>query len=73
MVFAEITVKIEVDESKLTAVQQIQANKSDTDIMVDHPVSIGVELTVDMLEGFIKQRFAYLLQGQEAVSIKIEE
>ena len=73
MLFGDIRIIIEVDESKLTATQQKQAKKSDTDLRIDHPVSIGVELTVDMLENFVKQRFAYLLQGQEAVSIEIEE
>ena len=73
MKFAEITIVIEVDESKLTKAQQKQAKKSDTDLTADHPVSIGVELVVSMLEKFVKQRFAYLLDGREAVSFKIEE
>jgi len=73
MIFADIKIVIKVDQSKLTKAQQVQANESDTDLTVDHPADIGVELTVDMLEKFVKQRFAYLLDGKEAVSIKIIE
>jgi len=73
MLFADITIQIKVDESKLTTTQQKQAEYSDTNLKIDHPVSVGVELTVSMLEKFVKQRFAYLLDGQEAVSIKIVE
>lgn len=72
MKFAEIKIVIDVDESKLTTQQQIKAELSNVDYTVDHPVSLGVELLEGMLKGFATQRFAYLLQGQEAVSVKIE-
>jgi len=73
MKFGDITIRIRLDESKLTIGQQIQANKSDINIMESHPGDIGLEILVEQLPAFVKSKFAYLKDGQGAISIEVEE
>lgn len=71
MLFAEITIKIKVDESKLTTQQRREAEQSDVDVSMNHPAGFGVSLVSDHLEEFVKSQFRYLHDGREAVSIEI--
>lgn len=71
MKFAEITICIGVDESKLTATQKTEAEQSNVDVGTDHPVTLGMHLLEGHLEEFVKSQFMYLHDGREAVSIEI--
>jgi len=76
MVYAEIKIRILVDEDKLTAGQQIQANKANTDISQDHPLDAGINDLRNALDRFGGVAglsfFNYLDAGCRAVKIEIE-
>ncbi len=72
MLYAEIKVKIYVDEDKLTPDQQIQASKSDADITIDHPLDEGVTNLRGIIEDVCLPQFIHLGKGVEAVKIEIE-
>ena len=73
MKFGDIKIRISVDESKLTVTQQKQANKSDVNVMENHPGDIGLEIVIEQLEAFVMSKFAYLKAGQKAVSVEVED
>jgi len=73
MLYAEITIKISVDESKLTAEQQEQAKKGDVDVTVEHPLENGVDDLRNTIENIALARFEYLGNGIKAIKIETEE
>lgn len=75
MLFGEITIIIEVDETKLTKDQKEQSDKADTDLSVDHPVDNGIENLMGGIEALVQNTMAfnYLGDGKGAVDIKITQ
>ena len=73
MLMAKIMVTVEVDESKLTAEQQKHAEMSNTDLLLDHPVTLGCETLQAAIELQAAQVFSYLGSGAEAVTTKVED
>ena len=71
MKFTEITITIELDESKLTTDQQTHADMADTDLgMVDHPLDKGVDALTDAIAAMSPlSYFNYLRDGHEAVKV----
>ncbi len=73
MMYAEIKIKIYVDENHLTANQQIQAGKADRDMTQDHPLKAGVDDLQDVIKQIALTRFQYLgCEGIKAVNIVVE-
>ena len=73
MLMAKITVTVEVDESKLTAEQQKHADMSNTDLLLEHPVTVGCEMLQSAIEQQVAKSFSYLGSGAAAVSVKVED
>jgi len=77
MIFAEIKIKVRVDESKLTSEQQIQVKKADGDVELDHPLEAGVEnlqFAISKFRGITGLAFfGYLGEGNKAVSIDVSD
>lgn len=72
MLYAEITIKIMFDESKLTPEQQAQVVASDKDCFKVHPLETGVNAIENHLRnGQIQSCFNYLKKGLDAVTIEI--
>lgn len=73
MVLAEITIKIEVDESKLTKGQLETADTADINLTVDHPCTKGVnDLTAAIAALSPLSYFNYLKEGREAIEIAFD-
>ncbi|MCK5612570.1 hypothetical protein KAR91_62440 [Candidatus Pacearchaeota archaeon] len=71
MIMARIVIVVEVDESKLTAEQQLIAEKSNEDLSVEHPVSKGCDDIRDRASN-MKDYFNYLFKGIDAVTVMVE-
>lgn len=77
MLYAEIKVKIYVDENQLTAEQQIQAEKADKNVLTqEHPIEngvVGLQEAIDKFNGVVGlSHFYYLNEGAKAVKIEVE-
>ena len=73
MLMAKIIVTVEVDESKLTAEQQEHAKQADTDLLLEHPVTVGCEMLQSAIEQQASQVFSYLGSGAKAVKVTVED
>jgi len=73
MLIAEIKIKVEVDESKLTAEQQKHAKMADSDLLLDHPAILGCELMKAGLQLKGPRFFSYLGSGSEAITVTVED
>jgi len=69
MRFAEITIRVDYDESKLTEAQRRHADLADKDIEVDHPLQMGVVNLEVALDQNLGEPFGYLGEGKDAVTI----
>lgn len=72
MVYAEIKVRILVNENKLTEEQQKQAAKADINIRQDHPLDDGVASMKITIAELGTTYFQYLGVGSKAIQIEIE-
>lgn len=74
MLYAEITVRVYLDEKRLTKSQQEVARKADTDIKIDHPIDKGCEDLRAIIKTVGMTRFQYLgFYGINAVRLVIGE
>ncbi len=75
MVFAEITIRVSINENEFTEEQQTAADASDTDLSCTHPLEKGIDDFVDMLKNHKSNHlscFNYLQTGRQAVIIDVE-
>lgn len=74
MLYAEIVVRVYLDEKLLTESQQEVAQKADTDIKIDHPIDKGCEDLRETIEAVGMQRFQYLgIEGIKAVRLVVDD
>ena len=71
MLYAEIKIKVYVDESKLSPEQQELANKCDTDVWLDYPADKGCD-SIKNNPGNLLTHFTYLGSGIAAIKIDID-
>lgn len=72
MLYAEMKVRVLVNENKLTEEQQKQAAKADIDISQDHPLDDGVANMKITIADLGTTYFQYLGAGRKAIQIEIE-
>ena len=74
MLYAEIVVRVYLDEKLLTKSQQEVAQKADTDIKTDHPIDKGCEDLRAIIETVGMTRFQYLgIEGIKAVRLVVDD